>query len=60
MNRLDRVRNVVIRERLNQEGVLDLVKRRQESWKGRLEDCFCWRDGGEEAKRKTMPKISLM
>ena len=33
MNRLDRVRNVDIRERLNQEGVLDLVKRRQESWK---------------------------
>ena len=36
MNRLDRVRNVVIRERFNQ-GVLHLVKRRQESWKGRLE-----------------------
>ena len=27
-NRLDRVRNADIRERLNQEGVLDLVKRR--------------------------------
>ena len=37
VNRLDRVRNVVIRGRLNQEGVLDLVKRRWESWKGRLE-----------------------
>ena len=36
MNRLDRVRNVVIRERFNQ-GVLHLAKRRQESWKGRLE-----------------------
>ena len=23
---------------MNQEGVIDLVKRRQESWKGRLED----------------------
>ena len=37
VNRLDRVRNVDIRERLNQ-GVLDLVKRRRESWKGRLEE----------------------
>ena len=31
VNRLDRVRNADIRERLNEEGVLDLVKRRQES-----------------------------
>ena len=31
VNRLDRVRNADVRERLNQEGVLDLVKRRQES-----------------------------
>ena len=38
VNRLDRVRNADIREILNQEGVLDLVKRRQESWKGRLEE----------------------
>ena len=38
VNRLDRVRNADIRERLNQEGVLDLVKRRQESWKSRLEE----------------------
>ena len=52
INRLDRVRNVGIRERLNQ-GVLDLVKRRQESWKGRLKEMsiektryICWRDGG--------------
>ena len=36
MNRLDRVRNADIRERSNPEGVLDLVKRRQESWKSRL------------------------
>ena len=28
VNRLDRVRNADIRERLNQEGVLNLVKRR--------------------------------
>ena len=34
---VDRVRNVDIRERLNQ-GVLDLVKKRQESWKGRLDE----------------------
>ena len=38
MNRLDRVRNVDIRERLNQEDVLDLVKRSEESWRGRLEE----------------------
>ena len=38
VNRLDRVRNVDIRERLTQEGVLDHVKRRQESWKGSLEE----------------------
>ena len=38
MNRLDRVRNADIRERLNQEGVFDLVKRRQERWKSRLEE----------------------
>ena len=37
VNRLDRVWNVDIRGRLNQEGNLDLVKRRWESWKGRLE-----------------------
>ena len=37
VNRLDRVRNADIRERLNQ-GVLDLVRRRQESWKSKLEE----------------------
>ena len=31
VNKIDRVRNEVIRERLGQEGILDLVKRRQES-----------------------------
>ena len=30
VNKVDRVRNEVIRERLGQEGILDLVKRRQE------------------------------
>ena len=48
VNRLDRVRNADIRERLNQEGVLDLVKRRQESWKSRLE---------EMSYEKTMKKV---
>ena len=48
VNRLDRVRNTDIRERLNQEGVLDLVKKRQESWKSRLE---------EMSFEKTMKKV---
>ena len=30
VNKVDRVRNEVIKERLGQEGILDLVKRRQE------------------------------
>ena len=38
VNRLDRVMNADIRERFNQGGGLDLVKRRQKSWKGRLEE----------------------
>ena len=55
--RLDRVRNVDIRERLSQEGVLDLVKRRQESWRGRLEEMSSEKTtkkvfvGGMERKR---------
>ena len=36
VNKVDRVRNEVIRERLGQEGILDLVKRRQEKWLTRL------------------------
>ena len=36
VNRLAGVRNIDMRERLNQEGVLDLVKRRQDSWRGIL------------------------
>ena len=38
MTRLDRIRNVDLRDRLKQEGVLDLVKRRQQRWKQRLEE----------------------
>ena len=36
--RLDRVRNDDIKEKLQQEGVLDMVKSRQEKWKTRLEN----------------------
>ena len=36
--RLNRVRNVDIREKLQQEGVLDVVKSRQVKWKARLEN----------------------
>ena len=36
--RLDRVRNVDIREKLQQERVLDMLKSRQEKWKARLEN----------------------
>ena len=38
VSRLDRVRNVDIREKLRQEGVLDMVKSRQEKWKIRMEE----------------------
>ena len=38
VTRLDRIRNVDLRDRLKQEGVLDLVKRRQQRWKQRLEE----------------------
>ena len=37
-SRLDRVRNVDLRDRLKQEGVLDTVKKRQQSWKQRVEE----------------------
>ena len=36
--KVDRVRNEVIRERQGQEGILDLVKRRQEKWLMRLQE----------------------
>ena len=38
VHKVDRVRNEVIRERLGQEGILDLVKRRQEKWLMRLQE----------------------
>ena len=38
VNKIDRVRNEVIRERLGQEGILDLVTRRQEKWLTRLQE----------------------
>ena len=36
--RLDRIRNVDLRDRLKQEGVLDYVRRRQKNWKQRLKE----------------------
>ena len=38
VSRLERIRNVDLRGRLRQEGVLDLVNRRQQKWKQRLEE----------------------
>ena len=38
MSRLDKVRNVDVWEKLQQEGVLDMVKSRQEKWKIRVEE----------------------
>ena len=38
VSRLDRVRNIDIREKLRQESVLDMVKSRQERWKVRMEE----------------------
>ena len=37
MSRLNRVMNVDVREKLRQEGVLDMMKNRQEKWKLRME-----------------------
>ena len=37
VSRLDRIRNVEIREKLCQVSVLDMVKTRQEKWKARME-----------------------
>ena len=48
LSRLDRVRNVDIREKLRQEGVLDMVKSRQERWRVRMEEM-----SGERTTRKT-------
>ena len=38
VSRMDRVRNVDIRGRLKQEGVLDMVKKRQQNWKQKVEE----------------------
>ena len=38
VSRLDRIRNVDLRGRLRQEGVLALVNRWQQKWKQRLEE----------------------
>ena len=38
VSRMDRVRNVDIRGRLKQEGVLDVVKKRQQNWKQKVEE----------------------
>ena len=38
VSRLDTGRNVDVREKLRQEGVLDMVKSRQEKWKIRMEE----------------------
>ena len=35
---MDRVRNDDIRQRLGQEDILDMIRRSQESWKGKLDD----------------------
>ena len=37
MSILNRVMNVDVREKLRQEGVLDMMKNRQEKWKLRME-----------------------
>ena len=52
VNKVDRVRNEVIRERLGQEGILDLVKRRQEKWLMRLQEIKNNRTRREEDHRK--------
>ena len=38
VSRMDRMRNVDIRGRLKQEGVLDMVKKRQQNWKQKVEE----------------------
>ena len=52
VNKVDRVRNEVIRERLGQEGILDLVKRRQEKWLMRLQEMKNDRTRREEDHRE--------
>ena len=38
VSRMDRVRNMDIRGKLKQEGVLDMVKKRQQNWKQKVEE----------------------
>ena len=38
VRRMDRVRNDDIRQRLGQEDILDMIRRRQERWKCKLDD----------------------
>ena len=38
VSRMDRVRNVDIRDRLKQEVLLDMVKKRQQNWKQKVEE----------------------
>ena len=38
VSRLERIRNMDLRGRLRQEGVLNLVNRQQQKWKQRLEE----------------------
>ena len=62
---MDRLRNEDIRERLEQEGVLGVVKRKQTKWKVRLGEMskdkvtkrvFKGQMEGK-TKRKTLPKV---
>ena len=52
VNKVDRVRNEVIRERLGQKGILDLVKRRQDKWLMRLQEMKNDRTRREEDHRE--------
>ena len=38
VSRMDRVRNEDSRQRLGQEGILDVIRRRQENWKCRANE----------------------
>ena len=68
ISRLDRVRNVDLRGRLKQEGVLDTVKKRQQNWKQRVEEMsyqqsdeenLRWRDSRKAPSRKTQEEMEL-
>ena len=66
VSRLDRVRNVDLRGRLKQEGVLDTMKKRQLETKGRGdeyqqsdEENLRWRDSRKAPSRKTQEEMEL-